>query len=291
MAYPSTFSSFNRPTASDRLNSPSHSALHNSVSSALGQVEAVLGLADSSSTLGTIIGDLRSPSSGGGGHVQTAAKGGTGQTSFTKGDILVASNSSTLSKLAVGSNGEFLSANSGTATGLGWASTLSTKVAVNTSTAGYADSSLLTVIFATSVLGSTLGTNSAVRLTGYIQPFATGNNTIDITVSYGANTVASVRTVTGATSVLAAGGKLEVIVAGAGSATAQKGVVSLSLFGNRTEAQGDTNLGISKFTCLGTGNSSINSAATQNLIVRSQFVDTLAQSSLVTQMMLVEKIV
>jgi hypothetical protein len=120
--FPSTLSTFSRPTTTSKLNNPSHSALHNTVSSALGQVEAVIGLADSGSVLGTIIGDLRSPGSAGGGHVQTAVKGGTGQTTFTKGDILVAQSSSVLTKLAVGADGLALVANSSVAAGVNWAS-------------------------------------------------------------------------------------------------------------------------------------------------------------------------
>ena len=88
MAFPSTLSSFNRPTTTDRLNNPSHSALHNTVSSALRQIEAVIGVTGSASVVGTMMSDLRSPASDGGGHIQSANKGGTGQTTFIKGDIL-----------------------------------------------------------------------------------------------------------------------------------------------------------------------------------------------------------
>lgn len=45
---------------------------------------------------------ITNPASDGGGHVQKANKGGTGQTSYTKGDILVATSSSVLGKQAVG---------------------------------------------------------------------------------------------------------------------------------------------------------------------------------------------
>lgn len=121
MPYPSTYSSFNRPTASDRLNSPSHSALHNTVSSAVGQIEQTIGLS-ASSLIGTLYYDIRSPNSNGGGHVQTANKGGTGQTTFTKGDLLVATSSSVLSKLTVGANNQILIANSGAAAGVNWGS-------------------------------------------------------------------------------------------------------------------------------------------------------------------------
>jgi hypothetical protein len=49
-----------------------------------------------------------------------AANGGTGQPSYTKGDLLAASAVTTLSKLAVGSNNARLAADSAQATGLTW---------------------------------------------------------------------------------------------------------------------------------------------------------------------------
>lgn len=48
-------------------------------------------------------------------------KGGTGQTSFTKGDILIATDSSTLTKLNVGTNDQVLTADSAEASGVKWA--------------------------------------------------------------------------------------------------------------------------------------------------------------------------
>lgn len=48
------------------------------------------------------------------------ANGGTGIASYTKGDILAASAATTLTKLAVGTDGYVLAANSATATGLQW---------------------------------------------------------------------------------------------------------------------------------------------------------------------------
>lgn len=119
--FPSILNTFNRPAATDRLNSPSHSALHNTVSSALGQVQAVIGVDGATSVVGTMMYDLRSPGSGGGGHVQTANKGGTGQTTYTKGDILIATSSSVLTKLAVGLDNQALFANSSVAAGVNWA--------------------------------------------------------------------------------------------------------------------------------------------------------------------------
>lgn len=120
MAFPSTLSTFPITNPTDRLNSPSHSGLHNTTSSALGQVEAVIGVDGVSSVVGTMMYDLRSPASKGGGHVQGAAFGGTGQTNFNKGDMLAAQSASVLSKIAIGSNGYLLAANSSQAAGVQW---------------------------------------------------------------------------------------------------------------------------------------------------------------------------
>ncbi len=48
------------------------------------------------------------------------ASGGTGQSSYTKGDLLAAAGSTTLNKLAVGSNGKVLTANSAATNGVDW---------------------------------------------------------------------------------------------------------------------------------------------------------------------------
>jgi len=71
--------------------------------------------------------------SGGGGHVQTANKGGTGQTSYTKGDILAASSSSVLGKIAVGADGQALIADSTATNGVRWggAGSISSTIAVS----------------------------------------------------------------------------------------------------------------------------------------------------------------
>lgn len=223
--FPSVLNTFTRPTASDRLNNPSHSALHNTVSSALGQVEAVIGVDGASSVVGTMMYDLRSPASGGGGHVQTANKGGTGQTTYNKGDILVAQSSSVLTKLAAGNNREVLTVTPGANTGISWSSVSSTnKVGVTTSIRGYALSgSVSTVLYAASVAGSTLGTNNAIRFEGSFSRFMSSNEQY-IYLTYGDNVISSVSSIS--PSVLADSQgivTLSGVIAGDSATNAQKG--------------------------------------------------------------------
>lgn len=94
----------------------------NGVQSGVTQLERVVGAENSASVVGTIQYFIKSPASDGGGHIQSANKGGTGQTVYTKGDILVAQSSSVLTKLSAGTVGQALKVNSATATGLEWAS-------------------------------------------------------------------------------------------------------------------------------------------------------------------------
>lgn len=64
------------------------------------------------------------------------ARGGTGLASYTKGDLVAASGTTTLAKLAVGTNGQVLRANSATVTGLEWGvDYLGTVTTVTSSTA------------------------------------------------------------------------------------------------------------------------------------------------------------
>lgn len=190
--FPSTLSSFSYPTSSNKLNSPSHSALHNTVSSAVGQLEAVVGLDYSGSVLGTIIGDLRSASSGGGGHVQTANLGGTGYAGgYTKGDTLVASASSVLTKVAIGTDNQVVMVDASQPTGLKYASpTLVGQVASVISIRSVAETSILTV----SVPSSVVGSGNVVESTMFVNKFAATGSVL-VKATYGGAVLSSVMVV------------------------------------------------------------------------------------------------
>lgn len=125
MAYPSTVTSYTNPAASDKLNNPSHSSIETAQNTGLTEIQTFVGTTNSSA-VGTLIYDIRSPQSNGGGHVQTANKGGTGQTAYIKGDLLVATSASVLSKLGIGTNNNYLMADSNSQSGMQWTSVVAT---------------------------------------------------------------------------------------------------------------------------------------------------------------------
>lgn len=265
MAFPSTFSSFNRPSPSDRLNNPSHSALHNTVSSAVGQIEAVIGL--DSSVLGTIIGDLRNPASGGGGHVQTAVLGGTGQTTFSKGTTLVASGPSTLSKLAVGLDGQTYVADSSVATGIKWGSPSASKISAIASVVtfrwnnGFSNASLISV----TVPGSTLGTSNAIRLTSYARYIAAGGGTgsILIRTTFGGGIVNSVMLRSNGNSPTSSFmGKIEYLLVANNNVSAQRAILNVSLDAPK-DNWATTSASVIGFSLYDTNTSSVLSSANQ----------------------------
>jgi hypothetical protein len=228
MAFPSTISTFTQVSASDRLNSPSHSALHNDVSSVLTQVQTVIGT--DASTLGTILGDLRNPSSNGGGHVQTANKGGTGQTAYTKGDLLVATSTSVLTKLAVGTDGQVLQASSVAAAGVAWGTAPPrAKVAISGSVMTYVGSvGVAQSVMSVTIPGSTLGTNNAVAAKVFTEMINNNQTTgFRWDVHYGASLIASQSVpIPGGNSTTSVRGTLEVTLIGANSPSAQLANVS-----------------------------------------------------------------
>lgn len=183
--WPSIFTTFPRPNPTDRLNNPSHSSLENLQSSTIGQVQAFIG--NNSSVQGTLLYDVRSPLSNGGGHVQSADKGGTGQTTYTKGDTLVATGTSVLSKLAVGQNNTVYVADSSAPAGVKWANAPGTKVFVNSSLVAYPTGE--TSIFSVTIPGSTLGTSNAIKATVFL--YNNSGIPASIRASFGGNVISS----------------------------------------------------------------------------------------------------
>lgn len=109
-----------RGTTVQPLSSPDHVTHHQTEDDTIEALQAKVGV-DNSAVTTSLDYIVKNPSSDGGGHVQTAAKGGTGQTTYTKGDLLVARNSTTLDKLAVGSDNQVLTADSSQTDGVKWA--------------------------------------------------------------------------------------------------------------------------------------------------------------------------
>lgn len=117
--YPSTITAFTNPSPTDKLSTTPHSSIESAQNTDLTAIETFVGTL--SSNVGTLVYDIRAAASNGGGHVQLANVGGTGQTAYTKGDILVATSSSVLTKLAVSANdNDFLAVNSSVAAGINW---------------------------------------------------------------------------------------------------------------------------------------------------------------------------
>lgn len=119
MAYPSIVTTFSTPSPSDKLSTTPHSSIESAQNTGLTEIMNFIGT--ESSAAGTLFYDVRAAASNGGGHVQTANKGGTGQTSYTKGDVLIAQSSSVLTKLGIGTNNQVLTADSNQQTGVKWA--------------------------------------------------------------------------------------------------------------------------------------------------------------------------
>lgn len=236
MAFPSTLTAFTYPQPTDKLNSPSHSSVHGQIASALGQVEVIIGRSGDNSVLGTIIGDLRSPGSGGGGHVQTAVLGGTGQTTYTKGDILAAKNASTLAKLAVGADNAFLRANSSVAAGVEWASGVSPKLAISTSVVTVTSVTTEQSILSYSVPASTIGTSNAVRGRVFINWLNTqgAENSLLIRGNFGSTSIGTLRiaSITGGFGTASIVGNIDITIMGRGAVSSQQGILNINLYRN-----------------------------------------------------------
>lgn len=187
--YPSIIASPTNPNPTDRLNAPSHSGIETAQNTEIVAIEIFVGTL--ASTAGTLVYDVRSPSSNGGGHVQTAVLGGTGQTSYTKGDLLVGQSASVVSRMAVGTTGQLLSVDSTTSTGLKYIDNSKPKLVANGSVytllSGNGETSLISV----TVPGSTLGTSNFLRTKVYIDP-SDMRSSVLVKAVYGGTVISSI---------------------------------------------------------------------------------------------------
>lgn len=261
MAYPSTVTTFSNPLPTDRLNSPSHSSIETAQNTGLTEVQTFLGTT-TASAVGTLIYDIRSPSSNGGGHIQSANKGGTGQTSYLKADLLVGQSSSVLTKLAAGNDGQILSLNSSTATGLNWIDNGRPKVTANASLISFKAAGPEQSILTTTIPGSTLGTSNVLRSTLYVSDWNL-RSSILVKGIYGGSPVASVLVVAAGTGT-GVSGRIGFTVVANNSATSQRNFLEVDV--------GTQNFGIANVSggnissvvhAMGTDTSSIASSADQ----------------------------
>lgn len=287
--FPSILTSYTNPTPTSPLNAPSHSGIETAQNSGLSQLEATVGLSGASSTLGTIIGDLRSPASNGGGHVQSANAGGTGQTSFSKGDILVASSQSVLSKVAVGTDGLVLKADSTQTSGVSWSGVVANKVAVNSSTVSIVPATgagpITSSIFSVAIPASVLSVSNAIRYRAVMSGLTTTDQHRFI-VNYGSNTLMSVNFITNIVSPVGWSGTIEGTIVANGSDSSQKAYTAVSFAKDGVAIFPQVS---SVMSAVAYGTSSVVSSAPQQLVIQ-QVTQGLANSSIVGQFIVVEKI-
>lgn len=192
--WPSVISTISNPASTDKLNAPSHSGIETGQNDAISKLETFIGT--QASAVGTLMYDIRGANSGGGGHVQAANKGGTGQTGYAKGDILVAQSSSVLTKVAVGTNNQVLTADSNQAAGVAWtaAGTASRPLAARTSQSVLGSNPSETdIIPNASVLGNSLSPGRVIRFEAWA---LTNGNTGVVTwkLYYGGAAVGTIAT-------------------------------------------------------------------------------------------------
>lgn len=266
MAFPSTISTLATPQPTDRLNNPSHSQLHQNENAAILEIENFIG--SDSSVAGTLQYDIRSPSSNGGGHVQTANKGGTGQTSYNKGDILVALSSSVLSKIAVGLDTQVLSASSVTSSGVQWVNSSNAKIATLTSIITViSPSTSETSILNVTIPASTLGTSNAVLGTVFIDNLADDTQGIRIIGLYGTSSVATINLTSGVITGLH--GVIELEIIGANSTASQLGILRMNIERNQLQLLPASVIGAAVFQKSNRIN--VNSNVNQTLGITFQF--------------------
>ena len=185
--FPSTLSTISDPASTDRLNSPSHASVESAQNDAIEKLETFIGTL--ASAAGTLIYDIRAAASDGGGHVQVANKGGTGQTAYVKGDLLVATSSSVLSKLAVGADGALLIADSAQQAGIKWQPTGLNRIRVLGSVIDIVTTAE-TSLFSELIAASTLGSVNAIKATVFLSSILVWReSSVILKANFGGNSI------------------------------------------------------------------------------------------------------
>lgn len=152
------------------------------------------------------------------------SQGGTGQTAFAKGDLLAAANSTTLNRLAAGTDGQVLTADSTQTNGLKWAS-VSTLLDYQKAAAAVVGDGTDKALYSFTLPATALAIGKGLRVTTELQ-HTTGTGTVTYKIFFGSTQIfsqASSSTVMG---------KLGAIVFNdPGSTTSQQATATDILFG------------------------------------------------------------
>lgn len=186
------------------------------------------------SIVGSLSYDIRGVGSNGGGHVQSANKGGTGQTNFVKGDLLVATSSSVISKLAISSvAGYVLQTDTSQSTGIAWG--VGTSKVFTTATSITTATTARTSLFTAAIPGGTLSTSNAIQGRAYIGVVNGINavNNLTLELEYGGNNLTGVVTAIRANNSNVKEGYMDFLVVANGAVNSQKmNFTYLANFGN-----------------------------------------------------------
>lgn len=163
------------------------------------------------------------------------------------------------------------------------------KIAITTTNVTYSSSTAENTLSTTVIAGGVLSTNNAVRVTMHVANLGvTNTNTWTIRFKYGGTTLVS-KVYTCTSSNTNQQGRIEFILAGAGTTSSQNGSYVMTLaqtnfvantFSLTTELIGESN----------EGTSAIDSTTAQNLVVTSQHSNSSANDNITVSMIVVEKI-
>lgn len=170
----------------------------------------------------------------------------------------------------------------------GYVDTIGTKIAVTTTDVTYSSSTSENTLTTTSIAGGILSTGNAVRVTMHVSALGTFSTaTATIRFKYGGTTLTT--HTLGGVSASTFSGKMEFLLAGAGTTSSQNGSSSINLGTNGYVGNG--NLQPQYFASSLQGTSSIDSTTAQNLVITYQASNNSASDNITVSMIVVEKII